>query len=317
MVKRSLIILILISFAALNSFAQGISAKAETDTTDYLVGDYINYTITVTHDKNIRVFDPSVRDSIKQLSILKSEPAAEQEVNGKTVTVFKYVLSGYDSAKVLIPPVPVHYKAQGDTALRTVYTNPFNVTIHTLQVDTKKDIKDVKKPITIPLDWKIILLWALIILIVLFILFYLYRRYKRKKAAFIPEKKIIKLPPEVTAVNALKILEEEKLWQKGMIKEYHSRITEIIRRYFEERFKLPAMEMTTSEAMEQLRTRKETESIRDITYSFLSNADMVKFAKFTPMSSVNEEMMKQAYEIVRSTTPSAGAASKEVTEDAK
>ncbi len=215
----------------------------------------------------------------------------------------------------LNPSEAVHYKAQGDTVLRVAYTNPVDITIHTLRVNTKKDIKDVKAPITIPLDWKIILMWAVIALILLLVLYYFYRRYKRKKASLVPEKKIIKLPPEVTAVNALKVLEEEKLWQKGMIKEYHSRITEIIRRYFEERFKLPAMEMTTSEAMEQLKTKKESESIRDITYSFLSNADMVKFAKFTPMSSVNEEMIKQAYEIVKSTTPSSGPAPKEEAEN--
>jgi hypothetical protein len=40
-----------------------------------------------------------------------------------------------------------------------------------------------------------------------------------------------------------------------------------------------------------------------ITENFLTNADLVKFAKFSPLSSVNEEMMKQAVDIVEKTKP--------------
>ena len=46
---------------------------------------------------------------------------------------------------------------------------------------------------------------------------------------------------------------------------------------------------------------KEAEPIFEITHKFFDNADLVKFAKFKPMPSVNEEMMKQAYNIVQQT----------------
>ena len=136
-------------------------------------------------------------------------------------------------------------------------------------------------------------------------LYYLYRRYKKKNEGMPVVKKVIKLPSHVIALNSLRALDEKKLWQNGKIKEYHSEITEIIRRYFSERFGLRALELTTSETMQLLRSTKETEPIRDLTEDFLNNADMVKFAKFSPMSSVNEEMMKQANEIVEKTIPKA------------
>ena len=94
-----------------------------------------------------------------------------------------------------------------------------------------------------------------------------------------------------------------QLRQKGMIKDYHSRITEIIRRYFQDQFYLPALELTTSEVMQYLKQVRRAEIIIDTTFNFLSNADLVKFAKFKPMASVNEEMMKQAVEIVEKTKP--------------
>ena len=53
--------------------------------------------------------------------------------------------------------------------------------------------------------------------------------------------------------------------------------------------------------MLHLRGIKESGKILDVTFDFLSNADLVKFAKFQPLESVNEEMMKQARNIVQST----------------
>ena len=147
------------------------------------------------------------------------------------------------------------------------------------------------------------MLWAAIALLIIIAGYYSYKKYKQKKLERPVEKKIIIIPPHVKALTALDNLESEQLWQKGFIKDYHSRITEIIRNYFEERFDLPAMELTTTETIQHLNSIKEKEIILDITYNFLSNADLVKFAKFQPLESVNEEMMKQAKEIVQSTIP--------------
>jgi hypothetical protein len=45
----------------------------------------------------------------------------------------------------------------------------------------------------------------------------------------------------------------------------------------------------------------DNQKLIDITGRFLENADLVKFAKFKPLPSVNDEMLKQAYEIVNRT----------------
>ncbi|MCH7723804.1 MAG: hypothetical protein IIC76_10825 [Bacteroidetes bacterium] len=63
------------------------------------------------------------------------------------------------------------------------------------------------------------------------------------------------------------------------------------------------MELTTTESMLQLSSIKEAENISDLTFNFLTNADLVKFAKFKPLESVNNEMMTQANDIVQNTIP--------------
>jgi hypothetical protein len=88
-----------------------------------------------------------------------------------------------------------------------------------------------------------------------------------------------------------------------LIKEYHTGVTEIIRRYFEDRFKISALESSTTEIIEQLTRVILPENIYKTVTGFLNNADLVKFAKYKPLSSVNEEMMRQAVEIVENTVP--------------
>ena len=295
--------------------AQTISVSSSTDTTDYLVGDFINYTIEVTTKKDVQVIDPVIPDTLSQLDLISiPEPAKTENDESKTIN-YHFILAGYDSISATIPPVAIEYRSSADTLLKTITTDPITVNIHTVPVSTAEEIKDVKSPLTIALDWIELLLWVALALVVLVVAWFLYRRYKKKKSEAPVEKKIIKIPVHVKALTALDELELEKLWQQGKIKEYHSRITEIIRIYFEDRFDLPAMELPTTESIDRLRNIKEAENINDLTFDFLSNADLVKFAKFQPLQSVNEEMMTQARNIIRETIPIANVRVEEEKEE--
>ncbi len=317
MVKKILLAVLIAFSFALNFFAQNVSATASADKSKYLVGDYIYFKIQIEYNKGTNIYAPPVKDTLTSVSVIKREEPVTEEKNGREVTTYNYILSGYDSAGVTIPPIPILYKAANDTAVNTVYTNPVSFTVQTLKVNPNGGIKDVKTPIKIPLDWRLILLWVIIGLIIAAIIYYFYRRYKKKKESMQPVRKEIILPPHVVALNSLRELEDKKLWQQGKIKDYHSEITEIIRRYFEKRFELPALELTTSEAMEMLRGKKESEPIREITYDFLTNADLVKFAKYSPVGSLNEEMLKQAYNIVNKTIRLAPEDKKEEVSDVR
>lgn len=292
---------VLLFLLSINLSAQSISVLASVDSSDYLVGDYITYTLEIRSDKNIQVTTPFIRDSLKKVEIIKEiEPLSNEKDDIKSTT-YGYIISYYDSSSVTISPIAVQYKVQGNNEEKVALSNPVTFTVHTVDVEQQADIKDVKEPITIPLDWKFILLIGLIVLIILTTAYYFYRRYKKKKAELPVKKKIIRIPAHVRAMSALNNLENEKLWQKGSVKEYHSKITGIIRGYFEERFSLAALELTTSEQMQQLKKVSAAENILNITNEFLNNADLVKFAKFQPLPSVNETMMKQAKEIVTNT----------------
>ncbi|UCH64480.1 MAG: hypothetical protein JSW63_07540 [Ignavibacterium sp.] len=301
MVRYLIILAIIVSSFCLQ--AQTISISASTDTTDYLVGDFINYNIEVTAKKNIQVLDPIIPDTLSQLDLISVINPVRSESDESISTNYLFILAGYDSAAATIPSVAIEYRSEGDTLLKKITTDPITVNIHTVPVSTAEEIKDVKSPLTIAFDWIELMLWLALGLLVIIVGWILYKRYKKKKSEAPIEKKIIKIPVHVKALSALDELEGHKLWQQGKVKEYHSRITEIIRVYFEDRFDLPAMELPTTESLDQLRSIKEAKNITDLTFDFLSNADLVKFAKFQPLQSVNEEMMTQARDIIRETIP--------------
>ncbi|HKB87352.1 MAG TPA: hypothetical protein VKD08_14350 [Ignavibacteriaceae bacterium] len=315
MVKKLLNVLFIIIVLADFAFAQNISVEASTDTTAYQVGDYIHLIIKVNAEKNISINGPAVSDTLAGMDLISQRPPQKNEEDSRQSVTYSYTFSKYDSADIVIPPLPVYYKAKGDTAESIINTSSLSFTVRPVKVNVKEDIKDVKEPLKIPLDWKWIALWILIGLILLVTAYYFYRRYQKRKAGYIPEKVVIKIPPHIAALKSLRNLSEKQLWQKGMVKEYHSEITGIIRKYFEERFNLPALEMTSGEAVDELHKRAGTGIIIENTRIFLSNADLVKFAKFQPMASVNEEMMKQAEEIVQKTRQDAKAIPDEVEED--
>ena len=313
-------ILLLFITLSLNVKAQNVQAFADTDSTEYIVGDYIYYILEVKYPKGVKVTIPSVKDSINNLEFIKEEPSVKQESGSEIYELHKYIFSKYDSSDVTIPSYNIAYSTDG-TNVQYVRVNPVNIIVKTIEVDPQADIQDVKKPIRIPLDWMAILIIALIVLAIVLLAFFGYKYYKKKHTPIKPQKVKITVLPYQKALGQLHQLEEKKLWQQGKVKEYHSEITGIIRDYFEERFHFDALEMTTPEIIDNLKSRHVTTDVVVKTEEFLQNADMVKFAKFQPMPTVNEEMMKEAYFIVDNTKNKAAeselAKLKEAEEDAE
>ena len=119
------------------------------------------------------------------------------------------------------------------------------------------------------------------------------------------------IPPHVLALLQLDELESKGLWQQGEVKQFYSEATEIVRRYFERRYNILALEMTTGEVMEQLKRCAMSDGIFTSVQNFLTDADLVKFAKHYPVASENERIIPTARDIVESTTPAVTAATDE------
>lgn len=282
-------------------FAQ-FDIKVKTDTTDYLIGDYIHFELQGKYPKNFVLKEPIYKDSLKQFEIIE-ESISKFDTTENSIDFYKkIILAFYDSSEIYIPSLHFVLTSNQDTTKFSFYSDSLLVKVHSLEIKTDSDIKDIKEPIKIPLDILEIILWTLLALLVLAIIFLVIKKFIRKERKQITEPQII-LPPHVLALTKLDELEREKLWQNGRVKEYHSRITEIVREYFERRFSFPALELTSSEQIQYLKNYDESKSVINITESFFTNADLVKFAKFNPVPDLNEIMMIQAKKIINLTIP--------------
>ncbi len=293
-------ILILFFVTVHSLFAQDVKIFATTDTTEYIVGDYIDYSLELNYPKSYNVVIPMVKDSINNLVFIKNGQVVSKEDGNNIIEIRHFIFSKYDSSDVTIPSFYLPYTVDGGQP-QYAYVNPVDIVVHTIEVNQQAEIQDIKGPKRIPLDWLLISMIALFIIALLVGAYFGYRYYQRKKSGKVVEKVEIVIPPFEKAITKLKELEEKKLWQEGMIKEYHSEVTGIVRDYFEDRFNFNSLEMTTKETINSLKNNNVKLKVITTTEEFLANADMVKFAKFQPLPTVNEAMLKEAYSIVNET----------------
>lgn len=236
-----------------------------------------------------------------QNSKLKNSDKPNLIQRSQTLTV-----TSFDSGYYAIPPMQVI--VNNDTLL----SNPVLLEVHTVNVDTTRQFKKIKDIYETELsigdyirmfgNWIYDnLYWILpVAILILALIFYLWWKKRKKPEVKIPE---IIIPAHLTALEQLKLLEDKKLWQNGMIKEYYIEMTDILRVYIEKRFRIHAMEQTTDEIMSQLRLTDISEISKLTLVPVLKLSDLVKFAKENPIGLENEEMMQRSKDFIQSTIP--------------
>ena len=86
-------------------------------------------------------------------------------------------------------------------------------------------------------------------------------------------------------------LREEQLWQQGKVKEYYSRVTDIMRRYIEGQMGRPAMESTAYEVVEIIRSMNPEKELMDQCEALMELSIGVKYAKQTPKESDHHQAL--------------------------
>ncbi len=287
------------------SFCQDVLVTTRVDSTHITVGDWLRLTVQVKHSPGVNLAWSQFKDTLGHFEIVRLDTVPSETADGSVTEGRRVTLSAYDSGSYTIPPILIGYKGGSDTSLRFVESDAHLVTVSTVQVDTSKAIKDVKPPLGVPLTWKEIAFYTGMLLLAAAIcygLYYYYRKRKKKSGEFV-EEAVPKIPPHIQAMIRLRELQEKRVWQQGNVKLFYSEATEIVRQYFEGRYGIMALELTSYEVFDQLkRFQLEAETTKFIEAFFIS-ADLVKFAKYTPVPSENEAVVPQALDIVERTKP--------------
>lgn len=280
-----------------------ISLQASVDKATITIGDLIIYTITVTRDENVEVQLPALGENLGGFEIRDYQVHEPRKENGRLIDSVDYTISTFETGEFEIPPVEVRFSIPPDSEEKTLKTESIKIVVESVKPSEEGDIREIRPPWEIPYSWNTTILFVSIglgvLLVTLGTLYYI--RKKRKGETLFPRRIAPSRPAHEIAYEMLSRLLESGLLEKGKIKRYYSEISEIIRRYVEGRYKIIAMELTSTELLDELRTAAITEEHTALFERFLAFCDLVKFAKYIPSDEEYKTVMEWAVQIVDET----------------
>jgi hypothetical protein len=223
----------------------------------------------------------------------------------KNSLIKKYLMTGFDSGAFYIPTQQIFIKN------RAYLSDSVLINVATVAVDTTKQkmfpIKAIQSEPLVYDDFKPYIIW--VVLAILLIGLFIYYLKNRKKPEIKAVEIINTLPPFEEALEKLQELDNKLLWQNNEIKKYYSELTEIVRVFIEKELEIPALEITTHELVSLLsdynnpkNIKPAKETIRKLN-ALLQEADLVKFAKSTPLSHEIEEDRRDAEKVLNDLKP--------------
>ena len=208
----------------------------------------------------------------------------------------------WDEGKFILVPLindqeEINYDSISTGKYSIIYVKPSvdpNDSIKAL-APIKDIVREKKKPADY-LAWYHILLISIIIAALLVFLFLKYRK-KSEKKIFI-EKPIEPELPYIVALKKLKDLENEKIWLKGQVKEFHEQLTFILREYLEKKYKFNALEQSTSEIICSIEKTVEDKNHSGTITDVLQIADLIKFAKARIDEDLNRKFLNKTIDLI-------------------
>lgn len=294
-------ILLLTSIGFLS--AQSVTVKAKIDSTQIWIGSQTAIHFEVIQSPNQKITLPIFSDTIvSALEIVQQQKLDTVKLSADKIQVnAHYVVTSFHDSLIYIPQFPF---LEGKD---TVLSNSLSLkVIQPFKIDTASnaitDIKPVFKP---KFNWwqfiKNSMLIALVLVLAV-LLYFLIRKFIGKKTVFVTEKPKPNVPAYVEALEKLDKIKNEKAWQYGRIKEYHTELTDVVRNYIERAFNVNSMEITSGEILQNMLFLKaDKPAAYDGLKHILQTADLVKFAKWTPSIADNELSLLDAYLFVNQT----------------
>ena len=300
----------------------GQTIRTTIDTATVTVGDRITLSVTVEHDASARVVWPDSVD-LSPLEVVSATLREPRTAAGRTTSTADFSLAAFELGELEIPAFDVTVE-QADGSTATLRTDRFGVEVVSVGTDEGGDIREIRGPVTIPVSVLRVGLIALLFMLLGAGANALLRRLRRRPDR--DDGPSVGPPPRPAhevALEALERLAASTMLERGQVKEYHIQLSDILRRYVEERFHVHALEMTTSEILVGLRRVGVEGSFADGLREVLDRCDMVKFAKVRPEPGLSRELVELARDLVESSAapaapagtgePPAGSAPEEAT----
>ena len=270
---------VLICFTA---SAQAI--RSSVDKNVILIGERITYTLTVDLPSPEYTVSINIPDSIPHFEILEKNGGNGKDQSGNSVWQQKIVFTSFDSGSFNFPGLL--YKINHlNTASQTLTTNQLKIEVGYMPLDKGANPRDIKSILNVEfVDW----FWVYVaagILLLLLILFLLWRYLKKKKTTVVPVSSKGAYEEALLALDDLKKANEQR--SLG-VKEYHTKLADVLRTYYGKTLNQNFSNKTTQEILIKLKSHELKAETASQATEALATGDAVKFAKYNSSYTENE-----------------------------
>ena len=230
--------------------------SAAIDSTTLFIGDQTDLHLRATCEVGEQVQLPVLSEElIPGIEIVDKTIIDTAMLNDGRVQYNQYVtLTSFEDSLFYIAPLPF---VSGDD---TVWSESLTLNVvQPFEMDsTDMAITDIKGIYKAPIWWWGILRWVLLALAIAgigvggyYLITYLQSRARKSEDEVLPAEPL--RPAEEVALEKLDAIREQKIWQTGQVKEYHTQLTDVVREYIARRFEVSSVEQTSDETLRAMR----------------------------------------------------------------
>lgn len=210
------------------------------------------------------------------------------------------VITSFDEGNYELPQIMVG-RLSKDGVVDTLVFDPIRLEVRTMPVDTATfQPHDIKGQIRYPLTLDEVVPWYLLFIAVAMLLtagICLFIIHKRKD-----DPEYVKTDPaHIVALRKLDQFRGNKMWGADKQKAFYSGVTDALREYISSRYGISAMEMTTAEIFNDMKSTDAPEALLKEMKELFERADFVKFAKFVASDEDNATVLPVAVRFVTET----------------
>lgn len=307
-IKNKITILtMLLAFSAVLSGWLGGNASAAPivtatiDSVQMVVGQQTGFHVSATVKPGQTVVFPELKD-MQQIApgveVVGNPTCDTVDADDGFIKVTKHLkLTAFEDSLFYIPALPVKVDGK-DYNTKNLAIKVLTIDVDTLHPNQYFGPNDVQDNPFLWDEWAYVLLMSVLAMLLYILCWLAYLRLKSNKPISLKVRIVKRIPPHQRALTAIENI--KKVDMPTTEKEYYTRLTDTLRKYIEERFGFSAMEMTSSEIIQRLKTEGDEEKLRELMQLF-ETADLVKFAKYSVGISENDRNLVSAVDFINNT----------------
>jgi len=279
--------------------AQSPSLKTAVDKRQILIGEQLQYSVEASFPANAyNIGWFNVPDSFSHFEVVNRGKIDSIESNGILTCRQTLTLTSFDSGINTIPALAINFDPLANDSTIHLFTDSIPINVSFSPLDSTQTFHDIKSIIEVKdeVPW---LIWAgaaaLIILLVVLVV-YLVKYFKRRKKPTSVFNS--KLSPFDEAMQLLDALQKEQLLYKGDVKQFHTRLIDIFKRYLSRKMQKNILNLTSSEVLLSLNDTLLSKADTFLIAGSLRMTDAVKFAKYFPPTSESESALINTKKVI-------------------